>query len=177
MTVTATVHTWQTCILPLKMLERSLKGNDVQKMVEEEGLLNKRSVFKKVDMNTSDTAVPLPEFPMLSMEKLREITFGIYQLKEAKNYVLDNFTEDQFEVFVCNSVENLLRVKLRSRHSNSVRHSVYPFYFRWWNSWLVLHMQSRGTCCGMLCPYSQCPLVSWILSISRNWTSSFKVSW
>lgn len=52
-------------------------------------------------MNTSDTAVPLPEFPILSMEKLREITFGIYQFKEAKNYVLDNFTEDQFEVFVC----------------------------------------------------------------------------
>lgn len=76
-------------------------------------------------MNTSDTAVPLPEFPMLSIEKLREITFGIYQLKEAKNYVLDNFTEDQFEVFVCNSVENLFRIKLRSRRSNSVRHTVF----------------------------------------------------
>ncbi|XP_065939474.1 uncharacterized protein, partial [Magallana gigas] len=75
--------------LAKKMLERSLKGNDVQKMVEEEGLLRKRSVFNKVNMNTSDTAVPLPEFPMLSMEKLREITFGIYQLKEEKNYVLD----------------------------------------------------------------------------------------
>lgn len=111
--------------LAKKMLERSLKGNDVQKMVEEEGLLKKRSVFKKVNMNTSDTAVPLPEFPILSMEKLREITFGIYQLKEAKNYVLDNFTEDQFEVFVCNSVENLLRVNLRSRHSNSVRHTAF----------------------------------------------------
>lgn len=39
-------------------------------------------------MTTSDTAVPLPEFPMLSMEKLREITLGTYQLKEAKKLCL-----------------------------------------------------------------------------------------
>lgn len=36
----------------------------------EEGLL-KGSVFNKVDINKSNDAMPLPEFPMLSMEMLR----------------------------------------------------------------------------------------------------------
>lgn len=47
-------------------------------MVEEEGLLRKRFVFKKVNMNISDIVVFLFEFFILFMEKLREIIFGIY---------------------------------------------------------------------------------------------------
>ncbi|XP_062613814.1 uncharacterized protein LOC134275560 [Saccostrea cucullata] len=113
-----------------KMLERSSQRNDVQRMVEEEGLLKKRSIFKKVEMSTctSDNSLPVQDFPVLSMDKLREITLGIYQLKEAKNYVIDNFSEDQYEVYVCNPIENLLRVKLKSRHSGSVRHTVFIHY-------------------------------------------------
>ena len=111
-----------------KMLVRSAMSNDVQKMVEEEGLLKKRSIFKKVEMNTSGFSLPLPDFPILSMDKLREITLGIYQLKEAKNYVSDNFTDNQYEVYVCNPIDHLLRVKLKSRHSSSVRHTVFIHY-------------------------------------------------
>lgn len=38
---------------------------------------------------------------------------------------MDTFTEDQYEVFVWNSVETLLRLNLRSRQSNNVRHTVF----------------------------------------------------
>ena len=64
------------------------------------------------------------------MDKLIEITLGIFQLKEAKNYVSDNFTDHQYEVFACNPIDHLLRVKLESRHSSSVRHIVFINYTR-----------------------------------------------
>ena len=50
---------------------------------------------------------------------------GIYQLKETKNYVLHNLIEDQYEIYMCRTIENLLRVKLKSRHSNNTRHTVF----------------------------------------------------
>lgn len=109
-------------------------------MVEEEGLLKKKSVFRKVEMS-KNTPLPLPDFPVLSLEKLREITMGIYQLKEAKNYVLDNFRDDQYEIYMCSIIENLLRVKLKSRHSNNTRHTVFILYtLDGQNQWVVLHM-------------------------------------
>lgn len=142
-----------------KMLERSLKGNDVQKMVEEEGLLRKRFVFKKVNMNISDIVVFLFEFFMLFMEKLREIIFGIYQLKEVKNYVLDNFIEDQFEVFVCNLVENLLRVKLRLRYFNSVCYIVFIYF--------ILDGEISGWYC--ICKVGVCVVGCCVYVVSVFW--------
>lgn len=75
----------------------------------EEGLL-KGSVFNKVDINNSNDAMPLPEFHVVygNAENLR-LEYVSWKLQKT---VLDNFTEDEYEVFVCNSVGNLLSVKL-----------------------------------------------------------------
>ncbi|VDH95598.1 Hypothetical predicted protein [Mytilus galloprovincialis] len=67
------------------MLEKCKKGNAIQKMVTEEGLLTKRTIYKLVD--ASNVLDELADFPVLSMDKLREITMGVYQLKQAPNYV------------------------------------------------------------------------------------------
>ncbi|CAC5387950.1 unnamed protein product [Mytilus coruscus] len=65
------------------MLEKCKKGNAIQKMVTEEGLLTKRTIYKLVD--ASNVLDELADFPVLSMDKLREITMGVYQLKQAPN--------------------------------------------------------------------------------------------
>ncbi|VDI18451.1 Hypothetical predicted protein [Mytilus galloprovincialis] len=79
------------------MLEKCKKGNAIQKMVTEEGLLTKRTIYKLVD--ASNVLDELADFPVLSMDKLREITMGVYQLKQAPNYVREHEGEDgKFEL-------------------------------------------------------------------------------
>ena len=55
------------------MLQRSNQGYHVKAMVENEGLLNKRSVYTEIN-SSSDL---LKDFPVLSEEKLRQISFGV----------------------------------------------------------------------------------------------------
>ncbi|CAC5382290.1 unnamed protein product [Mytilus coruscus] len=103
------------------------KGNAIQKMVTEEGLLTKRTIYKLVD--ASNVLDELADFPVLSMDKLREITMGVYQLKQAPNYVREHEGEDgKFELYVCKIKENLLKIKIQSRHSNKLSHTVFISY-------------------------------------------------
>ena len=51
-------------------------------MAENEGLLDKRSVY--TDINSSSDL--LRDFPVLSEENLRQITLGAYQFKQALLY-------------------------------------------------------------------------------------------
>ncbi|CAG2184344.1 IQSEC [Mytilus edulis] len=109
------------------MLEKCKKGNAIQKMVTEEGLLTKRTIYKLVD--ASNVLDELADFPVLSMDKLREITMGVYQLKQAPNYVREHEGEDgKFELYVCKIKENLLKIKIQSRHSNKLSHTVFISY-------------------------------------------------
>ncbi|XP_063426803.1 uncharacterized protein LOC134710378 [Mytilus trossulus] len=109
------------------MLEKCKKGNAIQKMVTEEGLLTKRTIYKLVD--ASKVLDELADFPVLSMDKLREITMGVYQLKQAPNYVREHEGEDgKFELYVCKIKENLLKIKIQSRHSNKLSHTVFISY-------------------------------------------------
>jgi hypothetical protein len=63
------------------MFEKSTskQGNHIQRVVEEGGFLKKRSVYTVV-YGSSDQ---MHDCPVLTEEKLRQITFGIYQLKQA----------------------------------------------------------------------------------------------
>ncbi|XP_076081629.1 uncharacterized protein LOC143052466 [Mytilus galloprovincialis] len=109
------------------MLEKCKKGNAIQKMVTEEGLLTKRTIYKLVD--ASNVLDELADFPVLSMDKLREITMGVYQLKQAPNYVREHEGEDgKFELYVCKIKANLLKIKIQSRHSNKLSHTVFTSY-------------------------------------------------
>ncbi|CAG2223302.1 unnamed protein product [Mytilus edulis] len=56
------------------ILEKCKMGNAIQKMVTEEGLLTKRTIYKLVD--ASNVLDEPSDFPVLSMDKLREITMG-----------------------------------------------------------------------------------------------------
>jgi hypothetical protein len=69
-----------------EMLEKSKQGNHVQRMVEEEGLLKKTSVYTVIDCSSDQ----LKDFPVLTEEKLRQITLGIYQLKQALLYAKEH---------------------------------------------------------------------------------------
>ncbi len=53
------------------------------------------------EMTEIDDDMAVPEFPVLSEDEVREITWGVYQVAQAKNYCNTHMDEDgNYEVIV-----------------------------------------------------------------------------
>lgn len=95
------------------------KSNTLQKKVEEK-LSTRRAIWKAMD----DDA--LEDFPKLSEDHLRDITLGVYQLKQAKSYTQEHLSEDgKYEFSIHKEDDSLIRVRIQSRHTTS------KTYFLW----------------------------------------------
>ena len=68
----------------------------------------------------------VPEFPVLSKAELQMLTFGTYQLKQAKSYTREHLSNDgDYNINIHNQAPGLLRIRIQSRHINAKR------YFCW----------------------------------------------
>ncbi|XP_046559913.1 uncharacterized protein LOC124268930 [Haliotis rubra] len=102
------------------MLERSRQGNPVKELVERENLLRRRNVY--IPITEADDV----SFPVLSLDELRDITMGVYQLKLAPAYVANHVDSDNaYQLFLCKEVDDLIRVKIQSRHVGSLLHTLW----------------------------------------------------
>lgn len=109
-----------------KMLARENIPNTLQPYIDEHNLDMKRANFKKLE------SCEIIDFPQLSMEDLYFITLGSYQLKQSLSYIaqhLDRKGSFWLEAFKDKIEEdNLIRAKLLSRHSRSVKYNIYIRY-------------------------------------------------
>ncbi|KAJ6642944.1 hypothetical protein Bhyg_07900 [Pseudolycoriella hygida] len=72
-------------------------------------------------MKASEDAVP--DFPKLSMDDLKRITLGSYQLKIAEKYVECHMKEaSEFGIFIHRDTDVIIRAKIQSRFSRSKTH-------------------------------------------------------
>lgn len=95
-------------IIAGEMLEKSKKTNDLKAYAEQ----NKRKNKKNESINENAL-----NFPILTEDYIREITFGVYQLKQAKSYSREHLNQDGSYTFeFIKEKPNLIRVKLNSRH-------------------------------------------------------------
>ena len=70
----------------------------------------------------------ITDFPILTQENLRSLTMGIYQLKQAPYYTKEHKDEDgTYQMFYATD-EDMLKVKIQSRHSSSVQHTLWLRY-------------------------------------------------
>ncbi|XP_062607931.1 uncharacterized protein LOC134269743 [Saccostrea cucullata] len=114
----------ETESVAIKMLERSQESNEVQVLVQENKLLTRCAVYSAIDASSE-----LADFPVLSLDDLRSLTLGIYQVKHAENYTREHLKDEgSYEVMVCHDFPNLLRVKIQSRHSRNVLHTLWIKY-------------------------------------------------
>ncbi|XP_060073207.1 uncharacterized protein LOC132553020 [Ylistrum balloti] len=105
------------------MLAKSKEPNTVKAFLESNNLLNKRTVYQKLE------AEDLMDFPKLSMDDLRNITMGVYQLKQAPSYKKEHCVDDGlYELLVFSENPNLIKLKIQSRHCNSRAHSLWIEY-------------------------------------------------
>ena len=110
--------------LAQKMLQRSqLKSNPLKERFVAPSGRKLPMKMKKVDANTS------VEFPVLSEDYLRTITFGTYQLKQAKCYAGEHVDEDgSYDIFVSSDDTNILQAKIQSRHVTSKQYYMWIQY-------------------------------------------------
>ncbi|XP_041357860.1 uncharacterized protein LOC121374814 [Gigantopelta aegis] len=107
------------------MLEKAEEGNHLQKYLEDNDLLKKKSLFKNLD----DATVELQNFPKLNMDQLRDITIGVYQLKQASSYSREHVDDNgEYAVMVCKESPTLIKVKIQSRHTSSAAHTLWIEY-------------------------------------------------
>ena len=68
-------------------------------------------------------------FPELSEEYLNELAFGSYQLKQSISYTTDHLSEGgTYEIEIFKEMENLIRIKISSRHSNKTCYNTFIQY-------------------------------------------------
>lgn len=97
------------------MLLMKSKPNHVMEKVSNIKITRKEN-WVKLDARASDVRI---DFPVLSEQYLKDITYSIYQLKQAVNYVNEHISAQGCYVFSVNQNENRLNfihVKIQFRH-------------------------------------------------------------
>ncbi|XP_069109258.1 uncharacterized protein [Argopecten irradians] len=101
------------------MIDRNTNCNRVQTLVEENGLLSRRTCYQQVDE---------VDFPRLTLDNLRDITLGVYQVKQAPSYTKEHLDSEGYEMMLCQDLPDLLKVKIQSRHSKKAVRSLWVQY-------------------------------------------------
>ncbi|KAJ8688486.1 hypothetical protein QAD02_024281 [Eretmocerus hayati] len=105
---------------------RAAQPNVMQARIEVDNYLRTRN-GRWIRLNEFDDA----DFPILTVEDLRQITAGVYQVNLAPAYIQDKLIRDQNEVFEFDTLidePGLLRVRIWSRYSNATRHQLWIAY-------------------------------------------------
>ncbi|CAF4492862.1 unnamed protein product, partial [Rotaria sp. Silwood2] len=107
-------------IIVTKMLENLHEPNLLRVRINDE-------ILRWVDGDASQ----LVNFPVLSIDQIRTITVGVFQLKQARSYCeehcstthLDNRAD--FPLQICVNDPQLIRIRFKSRHSNTKTYYTY----------------------------------------------------
>ena len=123
-----------------KMLAISQKSNQ---------FIGECSTFKKRILKRNRRLDPdMLDFPVLTEEYIERLTFGVYQLKQAKSYTAEHLDENNnymFEIFPVEGTD-VIHVKLRSRFASQTIHDIWIRYDP------VLRLTE-----------GQCPILNWYL--------------
>jgi len=117
--------------LARKLLEKTNEVNVVQALVEVEHL-NTRKAEKWIHLN----AQHIPDFPILNLDFLRDLTVDIYQIHLASSYIQDKLQREESEEFQLEMLRNiqrisqpgLIRVRVYSRICNAIKYQLWVSY-------------------------------------------------
>ena len=101
-------------------------------------MFSNKSLYLRIDAAEDILA----DFPQLGIDSLREITMGVYQLKQAVHYSKEHLKEDgSYELMVCKEDRGLLKVNIQSRHSRNTIHTL----------WIQYNVDERDSVSGWYC--------------------------
>lgn len=108
-----------------RMKQLAVAENVIKTRVEVERL-HLRNIANDQWINLNE--LELQEFPRLTLQYLRDLTFGVYQLKLAPGYVQDKMQRENVDHFcyqVTQDENGLLRARIYSRFRQSTKHQLW----------------------------------------------------
>lgn len=108
-----------------KLLDRSRDSNVVQALVEEDNLVARNGQW--IRLGERD----VPDFPVLSLPFLADLTASKFQLNLAPSYVQDkiqNHEEEEFQLDTHIGMPGFIRVRVYSRFRNNTKHQIFVAY-------------------------------------------------
>lgn len=97
--------------------------NELKCEIEKLGIQRMSARWEKASSTT------IVDFPRLTMDDLKLITLGSYQLKMAEKYISQHMrNESEFVIYVHRENEEIIRSQIQSRFSNSKIHNAWIKY-------------------------------------------------
>ena len=103
------------------MLARKDRQNELQTQIDS-GVLKPGKAWSAIN----ETEVI--DFPRLSECDLRELTFGVYQIKQAKCYTDEHLKDGQYVISVQQNLPGLIHGLIQSRHISRKKYQVWIKY-------------------------------------------------
>ncbi|OXA52003.1 hypothetical protein Fcan01_13830 [Folsomia candida] len=96
------------------------RANTLEMLIKDNGLLRKQIIW------TAPTEADLANFPILSIDDLKKITLGTFQIRMADSYTNQHLQEEgEYRLFIHKENSSLFRVKLQSRFNRRATHQVW----------------------------------------------------
>ena len=96
--------------------------NDLKGIVEKEKRLNKKQ--ESIDVASL-------KFPAFNEDYIRELTFGVYQLKQAKSYTAEHLDDyGNYKFLFLKLRDDVIHVRINSRHSSHTIHNSFVQFTR-----------------------------------------------
>ena len=74
-------------------------------------------------------ASEMPDFPQLNEAELRDLTMGVYQIRQAKSYTKEHQTDDgKYEILINKEQEGVLKSQILIRHTSSKIYNLWIEY-------------------------------------------------
>lgn len=100
--------------------ENSTKENKLKIEIEELGIQRMSTRWEKASEST------ITDFPRLTMDDLKKITLGSYQIKMAEKYIQQHMKDNSdFTIYVHRHNQQIIRTQIQSRFSNAKLHSAW----------------------------------------------------
>lgn len=114
--------------LAQEMINRFRTPNLIQEKVERERLATRNGTWQRMD------AALFPSFPRITLDYLKDLIFGSYQIRLAPSYIQDKLLRDDVDIFQVDSSrteEGFLRVRVYSRFRNSTKYQIFVKFTPW----------------------------------------------
>ena len=107
-------------VIAKRMMALARSPNKLQQKVTDNKWDKRRTIWKTMDVSE------MPDFPQLNENELRELTMGVYQIRQAKCYSKEHQTETgKYEIFVNKEQDGVLKAQIRSRHTSSKTYNLW----------------------------------------------------
>ena len=110
------VNTNKDCEIAQKMLQLSGKANHLQNRVLSDTALSHRS---KAWIPIKDCYESIPTFSKMSIDEIRSLTFGVYQVRQAASYIDKYICGSNSNIYFRESTSDLVHVRIQSRHTSA----------------------------------------------------------